>query len=908
MAVVVIVLLLCVCCLFFACKKNKTNGFYAEVTDDFKTEYYVGDAFVAAGSLKAYSDKTHFDLIPITADMVTGFDTSAAGDVILTVTYGEFVATVPIRVSAVAARVITLNADTVPSVIFEGDPFPSGVTFSVEMSDGTTRPEIPVTVAMLGGFNSSFLGNQNITVTYLGATATFSVRVKEDVPISIRLVDAQYTYYVGDPVSAAGAHIDVTYESRKVQSAAFTTEMVSGFSTEEGGTQTATVTYKGLTCDYAYFVKKIDAIALVEAQSVYAVNAAVTAQGAHLELTYNDGDVREAAFSVDLVSDFSTATGGDHRATVTYEGLRCNYDYFVQKAPIAFALNAASLPASFEKGDDFPSGGTGVLTYDDRTSGEVSVSAVNVRDFDTRTMGEKTISITVEGFSDDYTYSVLPEIMRATPYGYTSAAMQGSAFDGLGELIVVYETGERESIALSDARISVQYRSDETGDIEQIARFRREDTPFTVHIYSESERNAVERIELAGVFPPIKIGDEIDVSGVQVTIIYKYLTATTVECDSSWVTLEMPPSITSDCIDLPLTVSCFGATAEDRVRVLSEEYCARVTAINVMGVKRLYAVGDTLSIAKATLSAAFGGGYEYRQGIAVDPSYISDFDTSTAGEKIMTVTYEGAFTQLSYRVITEEEKATVTGFSINGFSPLLFAGDDIDDIDRDAYSLALTFGYGYETAQISLSSGEITLAGGPFDEVGRAEVIVSYAGIDRAFSVTVRDPAAKTRVTSIRVADEICTYVGTSLDLSAYNLEVTYGYGYEKKEISLDSEGIGIEPFSLRQAGAVRVKITYSGCECGAYVVLEAGESENVPEALELATDSKRIFEVGDALSGVFVIATYRGGKRERIAVTEEMVVPAFSVEEAGTFTATIAYGNVGTVYTYTVQSTNVEE
>ena len=51
--------------------------------------------------------------------MVTGFDTGEARTVILTVTYGNYVTKVPIRVLALTARTLTVNEDTLPDVVYK---------------------------------------------------------------------------------------------------------------------------------------------------------------------------------------------------------------------------------------------------------------------------------------------------------------------------------------------------------------------------------------------------------------------------------------------------------------------------------------------------------------------------------------------------------------------------------------------------------------------------------------------------------------------------------------------------------------------------------------------------------------------------------------------------------------------
>ena len=243
MSIALVVLLLAfVSALLFSCKTGG-NLHQASVTEDFKTEYYVGDSFEVVGGLKLFSDATTFDVIPITADMISDFDTSLPGEVIVKITYGDYVATVPIHVYPLNAVTLTLDEETLPAVVYQNQPFPSGVTLSAVMSNGATVNDIPVTASMLGAFDSSQLGPQTVMVGYGGAMVNFNLTIKADEPVAIGLVGAKNTYAVRDPLSIAGASLDLLWESGAVSHPTLTAEMVSNFSTVLGGSFTAKITY-----------------------------------------------------------------------------------------------------------------------------------------------------------------------------------------------------------------------------------------------------------------------------------------------------------------------------------------------------------------------------------------------------------------------------------------------------------------------------------------------------------------------------------------------------------------------------------------------------------------------------------------------------------------------------------------
>ena len=823
-ALLVVLSLFVFCLAFSACKTGGgAGGKHASVTDDFKTDYYVGEALVVSGSLKTFYDSTTFDLVPITEDMVSDFDTSLPGDVIVKVTYGDFVASVPIRVHPINAVSLTIDEGTFPTVVYEGNPFPSGATMTAVLSNGERTEHIPVTAQMLGGFDSSLLGEQIVTVGYLGASVSANITIKQDVRVSIALKNAKSNYAVGESLSVVGASLDVTFESGKVIPATLTSN---------------------------------------------------------------------------LVFDFDTSLGGSFTAKVRYNSLECDYPYVVTKAARSIAFAQDSLPAIFEKGDPFPATGRATVVYDDGTSEVISLTTENIPAFTTATAGEKHVEVVVPGASDGYDYTVLPEITSATPYGYTAAVMQGTAFDGLGKLIVLYEEGEREEIPFrGDARLTVAYSTTEEGDIVQKATFRGREYPFTVHVYPESEVGAVDHIEVAGVFRTIKKGDPLDVTGLQVYIVYKYLAPELVDMQAAWASVDVPDDI-DDYVVVPVTISCFGAEYESSVRVLSVEYAEKVTSVMALGFRSLYVVGEDLVTDGANLTVFYGGDYLVDSGVPVLASYVSDFSTQSVGEFEMTVTYDGYAVRVPYKVIDAADAARVTDIDVSGFAPLLFVGDSIADIDTEGYTITVTLGYGYGRDTVPLSAE--MLSGGPFEVSGRQGITLTYQGVQKPLYVTVYPESDKTKITGISMQSNVTAYVGSQPDYSQAKLTVVYGYGYTQEEIPLTTSGVVVAPVQGDREGMVRTTVTYEGCACGLFVNFVSGEGSNVLQRVEVQEGSQTQFAVGDAFGGVKLVAYYMNGSTEAIDVTTEMA-PGFDTQTAGSYSITISYGGKGAIYNYVV-------
>ena len=138
----------------------------------WKTEYLLNEAFVPCDMTATMSDGTT-RTVTVTADMLTGFDTSTEGEKTVTVTYGGKTVQMTINVSAPSVEPSDeLEIGDWQSVYFVGDePYLDGAYL---VYDGSV---IAITEDMLTGFDTSSAGEKTVTVTYGGATVTAKIKV-----------------------------------------------------------------------------------------------------------------------------------------------------------------------------------------------------------------------------------------------------------------------------------------------------------------------------------------------------------------------------------------------------------------------------------------------------------------------------------------------------------------------------------------------------------------------------------------------------------------------------------------------------------------------------------------------------------------------------------------------------------
>ncbi|MBR0424928.1 MAG: bacterial Ig-like domain-containing protein [Clostridia bacterium] len=167
-----------------------TTTFRITVTDDVPASIAVTtlpdrtiyleakDAFDPAGGeiTLTYADG-ETGTIDLAEAAITGFDNTAVGEQILTVSYGGQAATFPITIRA--KTLLTLSITALPDRLeyFEGDAFdPAGGQLFLEYDNDTTET-IGFADASVSGYDSGVIGEQLLTVSYRGKGETFTVTV-----------------------------------------------------------------------------------------------------------------------------------------------------------------------------------------------------------------------------------------------------------------------------------------------------------------------------------------------------------------------------------------------------------------------------------------------------------------------------------------------------------------------------------------------------------------------------------------------------------------------------------------------------------------------------------------------------------------------------------------------------------
>lgn len=284
------------------------------------------------------------EIIPITADMVSGFNKNNPGTQTLTVTYGSFTATFQVEVAG--NEVTSISMKQLPDklqYIMGQDLDLTGALLSVVYNyDG--EKTVPITADMITGFNKNNPGTQTLTVSFGGKTTTFQVEVLNDSVVSITMQNLpnKLQYLQGkEDLDLTGAVLAVERKYSGTTTMTITRNMVSGFDNTVGGFQTLTVTYEGVTTTFRVEILVDEVVKLTVQQLPNKLqylqgteNLDLT--GAVLAVERKYTGVTTMTITANMVSGFDNLTGGMKTITVTYEGVTTTFEVEVKLHMIVF--------------------------------------------------------------------------------------------------------------------------------------------------------------------------------------------------------------------------------------------------------------------------------------------------------------------------------------------------------------------------------------------------------------------------------------------------------------------------------------------------------------------------------------------------------------------------------------------
>lgn len=377
--------------------ENNTISFNVDAST---TTFDVSDIILPDNILiNVYSDEEHTDKLSSTLNLEVGLNTFYlniyfAEDDILNRDY-------TLNITRFELNVATISVDSLNDTYNIGDPFTEG-TLLINYLGGTSE-KIPLTLDMITGFDTTTPGDKTLIITYKDQSITFNYKVLNEV-INIEVAELKNNYFLNE--TFVSGKLTLIYFDETTETIDLTLDMVSGFDTTTVGKKNLTITYNNLNVTYEIEVidpAAVKAIEIVELKNNFFVDDSFVI--GKLKVTYNDESEKTIDLTADLVTNFDTSTAGDKTLVVSYGGLTINYNYTVNPIVLS-SISIKELQKEFNLNDSFVNGIL-TLTFNNGKSEDIELTSSMVSNFDTTKPGDKTLIITYEGFSIEYTIKVL---------------------------------------------------------------------------------------------------------------------------------------------------------------------------------------------------------------------------------------------------------------------------------------------------------------------------------------------------------------------------------------------------------------------------------------------------------------------------------------------------------------------
>ena len=341
---------------------------------------------------------------------ISDVDTSVAGTKTLTVSYKGKEATANVEVLAISS----MSISGVASLINVNEALDlSNLKLTVTYNDSSV--EVLTSGFEVGSFDVTVGGNQTLTVTYMGRTATANVHVKA--LQSVKIVGGYATKaYLGQPYDLNSIKLTLIYTNGDETEITTGFEFTSVVNTNNVGTQNLTVTYAGFSDSVEVEVLGISKVEAIGAPDKVNQGDTLDTENITLLVTFSDNTTATITSDKLTFGEFNTSSYGDKDFTVSYMGNSATVKIHV-KGVTSITVVTGTLTNALYTTDTFTTEGALInVTYSDGTIKENVADAI-FGDIDTTTEGDKNLTVTYDGFTINVTIIVKKIVVGSTIFG-----------------------------------------------------------------------------------------------------------------------------------------------------------------------------------------------------------------------------------------------------------------------------------------------------------------------------------------------------------------------------------------------------------------------------------------------------------------------------------------------------------
>ena len=461
------------------------------LTPPTKTKYQYGESLDLTGGtvqkIMASNAVTTAVALTDSSVNVSAFNPNQIGTQVINVTYEGFTKNFGVIVED---SIQSIEIKTKPKVSYKysEELDVTGGEINVIRSSGVTT--VAITKSMVSGYDPEILGNQELTVTYEGKQAKYTVNVQDYIKDIVIVKPNKLIYKLNETKDLTGGQVQAVMSSGTATSPVAMTDsqvVVTGYNTTSVGVKTITVQYKGFTKTFDITVEDNLSGMIIKTLPTkldYKYGESLDLTGGTIEVTKESGAKEIINMTSSMVSGYNSKTIGNQILTVTYEGITQQFSVNV-KDYITKLKVIQPTKTKYEYGEDIDltGGKVSLVTASGKIKETVDLTAAMISGFESKKEGTQNINVSYKGFNSSFNVNVkdtfkaisMASMPNKTSYKY------GEDIDATGATIYVVKTSGIYTINVTKDMIS-GYSPNTSGNQSITVTYAGLKTNFIVYV------------------------------------------------------------------------------------------------------------------------------------------------------------------------------------------------------------------------------------------------------------------------------------------------------------------------------------------------------------------------------------------------------------------------------------------
>ena len=842
-----------------------------------KTEYRYGESLDLTGATISVVKGSGTTDIPITDNMVSGYDPTTVGKQTVKVSYGGKDTTFEVTVKDYV-KDITLTAPTKTEYKYGEALDLTGGKVQKVMASGAQEPAVDLTDSSVtvSGYNANKTGKQTITVEYEGIQKTFEITVKNTVKTIEITAPTKTTYGHGDTLSLEGGKIEVTYADGTKQTPEMTSDMVTETSTgssvnmspaeSEYGinhkvTKNLTIKYEedGTQKTATYEIEIINKITSIKMHTTpktnYNVNDTLDVTNGEILVTRQTGEPEVKEITQDMVTGFDSSKENTKlplKVTYTENGetKETSYDVSVKDTVTSISIKANPSKTEYRYGESLDLTGATISVVKGSGTTDIPITDNMVSGYDPTTVGKQTVKVSYGGKDTTFEVTVKDYVKDITLTAPTKTEYKyGEALDLTGGKVqkVMASGAQEPAVDLTDSSVTVSgYNANKAGKQTITVEYEGIQKTFEVTVV-----DPINKIELKGApKTEYKYGEEFDVSKLKLSI--------------SRASGETEIPVTSDMIknynknslgQQQVTIEYEGNTIET-ITVQVVDYIQSVVITPPSKVS--YNYGEALDLTGAVITKVMASTPDEPITINVTNDMISGYNPNKLGIQDVIITYTDGKTYTQIFKVTVNEKVKSISLKDTGFKKDYKYGENLD---LDNLSIVIQYISG-KTEEVPVMSGMVT---GYYPKtLGNQALTIKYDDFEVKTSVSVKDYIKDIKLTPPNKKEY---KINESLSLAGGSITEVMASGATGNVISLTQNMVS--GFDSTTPGTKTITVKYKEITKQFQVAVV-----NNVNHIEVIPPTKTEYKYGENLNlaGSSIKVVMEDGTTQNVNITKDMV------------------------------------